>query len=159
MTMANTLRSYLDARSVRYELIHHMHTGCSSETAAAAHVPGDQLAKGVMFGDELGYVMAVVPSTYHVEMRNLREHLHRRNLGLAPEKELEPLFHDCEPGALPPLGEAYGLNMVVDDTLAAFPDIYFEAGDHTDVVRISGSDFRRLTGNADHASFSRRIMP
>lgn len=158
MTIATTLRDYLDTRGVRYELIPHMHTGCSSETAAAAHVPGDQLAKGVLLEDELGYVMAVIPSTHHVEMGHLRMHLHRHNLGLAREQELEPLFRDCEAGALPPLGEAYGLNVVVDDTLTAQPDIYFEAGDHVDVVRISGSDFRRLTGNADHASFSRRIM-
>lgn len=157
MSISVTLRNYLDQQGVNYELIRHARSGCSMESAHAAHVPGDALAKGVMLEDELGYVMAVVPSTHHVELGTLRSRLRRKNLSLADEEELAVLFVDCEIGAVPPLGEAYGLATIIDDSLHANPDIYFEAGNHRDLVRVEGEDFLRLTQNAGHGYFSSRI--
>ncbi|MBI3774108.1 MAG: YbaK/EbsC family protein [Gammaproteobacteria bacterium] len=157
MSISITLRNYLAQQGVHYEVIRHARSGCSMESAQAAHVPGDALAKGVMLEDELGYVMAVVPSTHHVELGTLRNRLRRKNLSLANEEELAVLFIDCEIGAVPPLGEAYGLGMIVDDTLRTNPDIYFEAGNHRDLVHIEGDEFQRLIDKAEHGYFSSRI--
>lgn len=157
MSISITLRNYLDKQGVRYDVIRHARSGCSIESARAAHVPGDALAKGVMLEDEFGYVMAVVPSTHHVELGTLRNRLRRKNLSLANEEELAVLFVDCELGAVPPLGEAFGLGMIIDDTLRANPDIYFEAGNHRDLVHVEGDDFQQLTLGAEHGYFSSRI--
>ncbi len=157
MAISDTLKSYFQQRGVNYELIRHPHTSFSMATAQGACVPGDQLAKSVMLRDHLGYLMAVVPSTHHVDVGALRRFLQRERLELATEEMLGGLFEDCELGALPPIGDAYGLNVAVDDALIAYPDIYFEGGDHYDVVHISGTDFRRLTRNAVHGYFSRRV--
>ncbi len=148
-----TLQKYLDGRGIQYEILPHTHTGGSMETAEATHVPGNQLAKGVILEDEDGYLMAVVPATYQIELGKLHKHLNRQ-LGLATEPELTELFHDCEPGAVPPLGQAYGVAPIVDESLAEFGDIYFEAGNHTDVVHISGKDFRTLMADAPHYRFA-----
>jgi len=157
MSIAITLRNYLDQQGVSYDVIRHARSGCSMESAQAAHVPGDALAKGVILEDEFGYVMAVIPSTHHVELGTLRDRLRRNNLSLANEEELGVLFVDCELGAVPPLGEAYGFGVIIDDTLRANPDIYFEAGNHRDLVHIEGDDFQQLTRGAEHGYFSRRI--
>ena len=69
---------------------------------------GDQLAKGVVLEDDKGYVMAVVPSTHKIDMTILDRYL-GRNLELATETELCQLFHDCEVGAIPPIGSALWL--------------------------------------------------
>jgi Ala-tRNA(Pro) deacylase len=55
---------------------------------------------------------------------------------------------------VPPLGQAYGVPVIWDDALSACPDIYFEAGDHRDLVHMSGQAFRTLMANADHARIS-----
>lgn len=157
MGISETLRGYFRQRGVSYELIHHTHSMCSTETAEAARIPGDQLAKGVVLGDTRGHLMAVVPSTHHVELGTLRRFLQRESLEFVGEESLMGLFDDCEPGALPPIGDAFGLDVAVDDALIAYPDIYLEGGNHDDVVRISGTDFRRLTRDAIHGYFSRRI--
>jgi Ala-tRNA(Pro) deacylase len=83
--------------------------------------------------------------------------LHRqlnRNLGLATEEEIGGLFGDCEPGALPPIGTAYGMDTIVDDVLAEQPEIYFEAGDHEQLIHVSAEAFESLLGEARHANFS-----
>jgi Ala-tRNA(Pro) deacylase len=100
--------------------------------------------------------MAVVPSTHYVELSKLRRFLQREKLEFASEERLSGLFKDCELGALPPIGDAFGIDVAVDDALIAYPDIYFEGGTHDDVVRISGADFRRLTRDAVHGYFSHR---
>jgi Ala-tRNA(Pro) deacylase len=78
-----------------------------------------------------------------------------RPLGLATEDEIARLFADCEPGAVPPLGAAYGIECVLDESLVNAPDVYFESGDHRGLIHVSGSDFRKLTTGAEQAAISR----
>ncbi|HKE95343.1 MAG TPA: YbaK/EbsC family protein [Povalibacter sp.] len=153
MTIAASVAGYLSRAGVPYDVIAHTRTSNSSLSAEAAHVPGDQLAKCVMLEDDGGYVMAVVPASRRVDLGAIHERL-GRSLGLATEGELARLFADCEPGAAPPLGNAYGIDCIVDDGLAAEADIYFEGGDHRALVHVSGRDFLKLMGNAPRERIS-----
>jgi Ala-tRNA(Pro) deacylase len=68
---------------------------------------------------------------------------------LATEHEIEQLFQDCAHGAVPPAGECYGLDVIVDDSIKEQPEVYLEAGDHATLVH-----FARFTGEAWHGRFS-----
>ena len=154
MAIAARLKWYLDANGVEYEVIPHPHTSSSHETAAAAHVPEDRLAKSVVLEDAEGYVLAVLPASRRVSIGELREQLNRA-VELASEGDLAELFDDCETGAIPPLGAAYGIPSVVDDALLEASEIYFEAGDHEDLVHMRGEEFLGLLSSARHGRFSR----
>lgn len=153
MAVALTMQEYLDRWGVEYELVPHPHTSSSQETAEAAHIPGDNLAKAVLTEDYRGYLMVVIPANHQVEFNQLDFELDRR-LELATEEELSDIFLDCEVGAIPPLGEAYGIDVALDDSLTDCDDIYFEAGDHSALVHMSGEDFRDLMASAEHGHFS-----
>lgn len=153
MSIAPRLRWYLEAQGVRYELVPHPHSASSAETARGAAVPPETLAKPVLLEDEQGYVMALVPASCRVDLRSLSEQLNRE-LTLAGEREMAPLFHDCEQGALPALGSPYRIPTVYDDALAGLREVCFEAGDHEDVVRMAGAEFVRLLAGARHGRFS-----
>ena len=154
MGMSITLRDYLENQNVEYDLVHHSRTVTSMETAAAAHIAGDKLAKSVMVEDEHGYMTVVIPSTHHLQFPMLREQLGHR-FGLATEEEIRQLFDDCEVGSVPVLGQAFGLTVLVEETLFDQDEIYFEAGDHTELVHMSGWDFDALMAHAGHGHFSR----
>ena len=156
MSIAHTLHDYMVLQGVRYEVMTHPHTATSMETAAAAHVPGDELAKAVILEDDDGYVMAVVPATHHVRLGKLRGQL-GRNLRLALERDFSAVFSDCEAGAIPPLGMAYGMPTLVDDSLSEQPDVYLEAGDHEGLIHLNGSAFQGLLATAQHGRFSSHI--
>lgn len=156
MAIAPTLKHYLKSNRIDYDVLPHTHTTTSTSTAQAANIPLHCLAKSVVFEDENGYLMAVIPATHHIEIGVLSHQLGRR-LGLATELELSHLFTDCELGAIPPIGKEYGIDVVLDDTLTDIPDVYFESGDHTDVVHVKGSDFARMMLGAKHGMFSHRI--
>lgn len=156
MTVPTSVESYLVRQSVRYDVIPHPHTSDSAHTAQAAHVPGDRLAKSVLLEDGGGYLLAVIPSTHRVDLGAVRRFL-GRDLGLATEREIGHLFGDCEPGAVPPLGPAFGLEAIVDERLFDLDDVYFEAGDHCGVVHVAGRDFQRLMADLPRGRFSHRI--
>ena len=157
MSIATTLREYLENEGIEYDILAHPSTQSASETAHAAHIPGDLLVKSVVLEDEQGYVMAVIPSTRRVEIGKLSKQLNRR-LGLATENELSRLFDDCETGAIPPIGQAYGMDVVIDDDcLAQRSDVYFEGGDHMDLVHVSGRDFQTLMREVRHCHFTRHV--
>ncbi|MEW8419676.1 MAG: YbaK/EbsC family protein, partial [Candidatus Thiodiazotropha endolucinida] len=100
MSVSNTVRSYLEGQAIPYELIAHKHTQSSMESAGAAHVKSDHLAKAVIVKEGEEYMMVVVPCDYHVHLGKLHRLLDRE-VGLATENELIQLFPDCERGAIP----------------------------------------------------------
>jgi Ala-tRNA(Pro) deacylase len=151
--MAMTVNDYLKETGVSYELVDHPRRVVSSEIAQSAHIAGGKLAKGVVLHEEGGgYILVVVPSTHRVDLRVLSETL-SESLGLATEGEIETLFPDCDRGAVPPIGPAYGLRVLLDRDLAGQDDVYFEAGDHTALVHVSGDDFGRLLSEAQQGAF------
>jgi Ala-tRNA(Pro) deacylase len=152
MTIANTVKSYLQAHNIPYTVVSHRHTTSSKETVDASHVPAEQLAKAVILGDKQGYLMAVLPSNRRIDVQSLSAAL-ERNLAVVPEHRMGALFQDCEFGAVPPLGVAYGLSTVIDDCLIEQPEIYFEAGDHEEVIHVDGAQFRGALRSARHAQF------
>jgi Ala-tRNA(Pro) deacylase len=156
-TMSRRIQDYLAQESIAYEVVAHPHTRTSMQTAAAARVPGDRLAKGVVVEDDQGYVLAVLPSTHHLQLGVLGRQLHRHQVRLATEADLRGLFGDCELGAVPPIGAAYGLPMVVEEDLAAQPEIFFEAGDHEHLIHLTQGEFARLFANAPQGHFSRHM--
>jgi Ala-tRNA(Pro) deacylase len=146
MAIATTVSRYLSRQGVEYDILSHPHSSSSGETAQASHVPGALLAKPVLLEDEIGYLMAVVPSNRQVDLGELQRQMNRR-LGLATERQIGALFPDCEVGALPPLGPAYGIETVVDNEIAEQPDIFFEAGDHEQLIHVSSETFSSLLGD------------
>jgi Ala-tRNA(Pro) deacylase len=153
MSIAKTVKWFLDSHNLSYEVIQHPHTSSSEETADAAYIWEDQLAKSVVLEDERGYVMAVLPASHRVDLKKLRRKMHRK-LELATETELAEIFRDCEIGAVPPLGPAYGVPVVYDDRLGKLGTVYFEAGDHEDLVYMGGPEFMSLLEGAPHGNFS-----
>jgi Ala-tRNA(Pro) deacylase len=154
MAMAVSLEQYLIKNRVRYDILTHPFTEYSMATAHAAGVPAGYLAKSVVLCDEHGFLIAVVPATHRLQLGQLRRQL-ARLLSLATESEIQSLFSDCAVGAVPPMGPAYGLEVIIDDSLNNQPDIFFEGGDHQELIHITGADFQRLLPNALHGSFSR----
>jgi Ala-tRNA(Pro) deacylase len=156
MAIAITLQQYLDKSGIVYDVLPHAHTQTSLDTAQTTHVPPEQIAKSVILEDESGYLMAVIPASHHIDLGQLSRQLERR-LGLATENELDGLFRDCATGAIPPIGEAYQMEVVMDDSLEKCPDVYFEAGDHMDLIHVDGPAFLQLMQHAWHGYFSRPV--
>jgi Ala-tRNA(Pro) deacylase len=153
MAIALTLQQYLARQRVDYDVVPHAPTLSSMHTAEASHVPGDRLAKAVVLKHDTGYLLAVIPASHRLGLEELQALLQRRTK-LATEEEIERLFGDCTPGAVPPIGAAYGMDLIVDDSIAEQPEIYFEGGDHGTLVHMSGDRFAQLTTGAQHGRFS-----
>lgn len=140
MPIAPTLERSLTAHHARFEVVSHRLTGCSTDTAEAAHVPGGSLAKGVVLADENGLLMVVLPASRHVDLDAVEARTGRR-MRLADEAELAGRFADCAPGAVPPVGPAYRMDTLVDRAVLAGSEVYFEAGDHESLVRMGAAAF------------------
>lgn len=153
MSIAPTLRQYLIAENIQYDEIPHELTMSSTRTAEACHVSGDRLAKGIVLRRDGGYMLAVMPASHHLHLLELRKKL-GDDVDMADETEIGQLFRDCAHGAVPAIGKCYGLDLIVDDSIEAQPEIYMEAGDHETLLHLSGAQFARLTANALHGRFS-----
>jgi Ala-tRNA(Pro) deacylase len=157
MALAPLVEDYLVRHDAKYDVVAHPRSRHSAETAELAHIPGDRLVKSVVLRDaDDAVLLAVLASTLSVHIGRLSEQTHRR-LRLADEADLQAVFPDCSLGAIPPLGPAYGVGIILDDSLDAHDDLWFEAGDHEHLVHMTVVQFMALVGPAQKVHFGVRM--
>jgi len=138
------LKKFLDEEHVKYVVISHSQAFTAQEIAASAHISGNELAKTVMAKIDGKMVMAVLPASFKLILESLKEFAGATRVELASEKEFRDLFPGCEVGAMPPFGNLYGLDVFVSESLAEDEEIAFNAGSHTELIKLSYADFQRL---------------
>ena len=138
------LKVFLDENNIKYLTIRHSSAYASQKIAASAHVSGKELAKTVMINIDGKMAMAVLPASYHIDFDNLKEIFGTRNVTLASEPEFKYRFPDCELGAMPPFGNLYDMEVYVAESLSEDEEIAFNAGSHTELIKLDYADYERL---------------
>ncbi len=138
------LKDFLDENKVKYVTIKHSSAYTAQEIAAKAHVPGKNFAKTVIIKVDGKLTMAVLPASYQVDFKVLKQLFGTQQVTLATEAEFKYFFPDCEVGAMPPFGNLYDMEVYVAESLAEDSEICFNNGNHTEMLRLSYEDFDRL---------------
>ena len=138
------LKLYLDENNVKYMAISHSKAYTSQEIAASAHIPGKELAKTVIIKINGNMAMAILPASKMVNFELLKETIGASEVELASEREFKGMFPECEIGAMPPFGNLYGMDVYVAESLVKEKDIVFNAGSHTELIKMAYEDFERL---------------
>jgi len=102
------------------------------------------MAKVVIVKLDDRFVMTVLPASWNVDLNRLRDIFPIRHLRLARESQITGQFPDCEGGAVPPFGTLYGLPVYVDRSVTEDEEIVFQAGTHSDAIRMRYIDFSTL---------------
>ncbi|MCK4678870.1 MAG: YbaK/EbsC family protein [Bacteroidales bacterium] len=138
------LKEFLDSHEVEYVTISHSKAFTAQKIAASAHIPGKELAKTVMVIIDGKMAMAVLPASYKVDFDLLKKVTKAQKVELSTEEEFRDIFPQCDIGAMPPFGNLYGMDVFVAQSLAEDEEIAFNAGFHTELIRMSYKDFERL---------------
>lgn len=153
MGISQTIKNYLEKEKVSYQSLEHDLAYTALETAEAQHVPGRQVVKSVIVSADGKNVMCVLPSIYKIDMEKLKSALKAKEVHLANEKQVATLFPGYELGAEPPFGSQAGLKVFLENVLKENDSIVFNAGTHTDMIRIKMKDYIRLA-NPTFADFA-----
>jgi Ala-tRNA(Pro) deacylase len=142
MEIPQRLIKYLNDKKIVYEILHHPEAFTAQTVAAAEHVKGRRHAKVVMVKSENEHLMMVLSTNSRVDLEKLEKAL-GKSVAVEREPEFEALFPDCAPGTMPPFGNLYGLPTYVDRALSKEDFIVFEAGTHTDAIKLQYKDYER----------------
>jgi Ala-tRNA(Pro) deacylase len=135
---------FLNQNGVAHQVIRHAQAFTASSVAGAAHVPGKDMAKTVVVNLDGHLALAVLPANRMVNVERLRLAAGAVFAELADEREIAGDFPGCEPGAMPPFGNLFGMDVFVEPHLTQDPEIAFNAGTHHELIRMAYKDFERL---------------
>lgn len=138
------LTDYLDGNNIRYVTVNHSPAYTAQEIAAIAHIPGKELAKTVMVIIDGKLSMAVLPASCKIDFEQLKKAIGVDNIELAGEMEFKDIFPDCEIGAMPPFGNLFNMDVYVARKLTEDTNIAFNAGSHTQRIKMSYKDYESL---------------
>ena len=142
--LATKLKEYLDSHHVKYATLSHTPAYTAGEIAAEAHISGKEMAKTVMVKVDGKLAMAVLPAPNKVNFQLLQEATGAKTVELAKEQEFKDQFPDCEVGAMPPFGNLYDMDVYVEEALSWDEVIGFNAGTHSEIVKLAYKDFENL---------------
>jgi Ala-tRNA(Pro) deacylase len=140
-----SLDQFLKHARVPYTTFRHPAAFSAQNEAQLSHVPGRSWAKIVVCFADDEPILVVVPAPLLVDLDRLREMTGARAVRLASEPDLVRLYPDCEPGAMPPFGPLYFQRVFVDKAMVGETDMVFNAGTHTDAIRMHYGDFAEMT--------------
>ncbi|MDX1700617.1 MAG: YbaK/EbsC family protein [Melioribacteraceae bacterium] len=141
---AQIIKEFLDQNKVKYLSIKHSRAFTAQEIAASAHIDGRKIAKTVVLKVDGQLVFAVLPATYKIDFDMFKEALGTENVRLANEQEFMDKCPGCEVGAMPPMGNLFNIDTYVAASLVEEEEIAFNAGNHTELIRMNYVDFERL---------------
>ena len=144
MSISRTLNAYLDHERVHYDVLPHPEAFRAAEIAHTLQTPEKEMAKVVIVKVGERFVMTVLPASWRVDLHRIKDVFLTHHVRLATENEIKRLFPDCELGAMPPFGNLYGLHVYVDQSLTEDDEIVFQAGTHSDAIRMRYMDFAAL---------------
>ena len=140
----NRLTEHLDEKGVAYHVFQHQVDYTAHQTASDLLMSDTEFAKAVILQADGELIMAVLPANEHVDLAKVKTELGAESVQLVVESRLSDIFPDCELGAEPPFGNLYDLPVLVSRSLIAEPHITFNAGTHTQAIRIAYEDYDRL---------------
>jgi len=143
MEIPKQLIECLKENKVSYEVLHHPEAVTAQRIAQAEHVKGRHHAKVVMVKSGDQHLMMVLPADHQIDLEKVQSAI-GHSVSLDQEQEFKSLFPDCAIGAMPPFGNLYGLTTYVDRDLTEQDYIVFEAGTHTDAIKISYRDYEKI---------------
>jgi len=135
---------YLNSNDIDYEVVEHPRVFTSIEEARALGIDADEIAKCLVINMRGEHALAVVPGDKRISNNKLRAALGNKHARLASEAEMKIDFPDWELGAVPPLGDLFGLPIYLDIDLVDHEILLFSAGTHTDSIKINSADFINL---------------
>jgi Ala-tRNA(Pro) deacylase len=138
------MKEFLDKNSIKYVSINHSTAYTAQEIAASAHIRGKELAKTVIVKIDGKMAMAVLPASYTVDLDHMRQAIAASMVVLATEGEFKDKFPGCHIGAMPPFGNLFGMEVFVEEDLSQDEEIAFNAGSHTELIKLKYKDFVEL---------------
>lgn len=152
MAISITLNEYLSQHDIDYELIRHRRTSSALDSSLSAHLPTTQVAKAVILQSREGeYLMATLPADHQLSIDDVNTTM-GKEYQLVNEWQLDKLFPDCKRGAIPGIGNAYKMKMMVDNALLKAEQVYIEGGDHRYLVKIDHKQYTEMVSLMPHAN-------
>jgi len=143
MEIPKQLIDCLNQNNVQYEILRHPEAVTAQRIAQAEHVKGRHQAKVVMLKSADQHLMVVLPADHQIDLEKVEKTI-GKPVSLGKENDFKSLFPDSAIGAMPPFGNLYDLPTFVDKHLAEQDYLVFEAGTHTDAIKMSYRDYEKI---------------
>ena len=152
MLTSQDLQRFINQQQIAAEILPMSEdTPTVPDAARALGVKEEQIIKSLVFlvakyptGDGQP-VLVIANGTGRVDDRLVAHHFgvgRKKVKMVSPEQALEITGYAV--GAMPPFGNLYEMDTIVDEALAKDHEIAFNAGTHTELIRMAYSDFDRL---------------
>jgi Ala-tRNA(Pro) deacylase len=142
-----SLLRWLDDKRVDYEIHEHPRSLTALATARAEGVDPKTFGKVIWVRTDEGKdALVVIDAEDHLDLRKAREVLKSSKVTLVEEEEIEALAPECDAGAMPAVGDLFGVPTYADTAIANQPELSFNGGSHSHAVRVDRAAWEHALG-------------
>ena len=134
----------LKTNHANYKLLEHKAVYTSEESAKLRNTKLEQGAKSLLYNAGHKYILAVLSASENADEKKLSLLAGVRELKLASPQEVNKVT-GCTPGAVPPFGNIFSIELYVDKSLAKNNEIAFNAGSHNRSIIMKYLDYEKIS--------------
>jgi len=156
MILAASIKKLLDGNMIAYQVLQHKRVERLGNAAQLLKCDPDKILTAQVLEDHLGKLLVVYRLSTKIDLNKLQRLLNR-TLTVVATTKVNRLFNDCDAGCWPPIGQAYGLEMVIDKSINKYSSLFFSSGSNTSMVQIQTNDYLLLNSRAKILDFSEAL--
>ncbi len=149
MFNATLVKNYLARHQVDYRL-----WPDAEQNSPPLHYNSGEFVRTFLLQTNKDYVMAVTRILEDIDLYTFKQYCGAEQVRIVPDQELAKIFPDCDPTALPPIGQLFGLDVYCSDKLLQNNAICFNPGTHDQIIRVATKEFLQVT-HAQLGDFTR----
>jgi Ala-tRNA(Pro) deacylase len=134
------VKEFLDEKKVHYEYKEHEEVRTSEEAAKARGEDIKIGAKAMILKCDDKFVMCILSAALKIDNKKLKVIMNSKNLRFAtPDEVMEKT--GCLPGGVPPFGNVFGIDILLDKSILANEHMAFNAGERTKSLKILTKEY------------------
>ncbi|MFH1174069.1 MAG: YbaK/EbsC family protein [archaeon] len=143
MAVFDDIKNKLNEHNIAYEHLQHGYVRTSEDAARTRGTSIENAAKAlVLKTDQNTFVQIVLSGAQRADLKRVKTILDVKNVALASPEEVLALT-GCTIGSVPPFGQLFGMQVIMDEDLLTKDYVVFSAGTHHDSIRLHPRDYVR----------------
>ncbi|MCK5639748.1 MAG: HDOD domain-containing protein [Gammaproteobacteria bacterium] len=148
-----TVATYLATSHTPYQIRRGQAAASMVDTAISLGIAPNKLIQGTVLKCGSAYLMAIYPANAELDIESINRRA-KREFKLCTGAELKDVFPNCEPSALPPVSQAYGVHAILDQSIYQLKDVFFSSGKAGVFCSSLGRDFIDLHVDSWHGDIT-----
>lgn len=155
MAIPKKIINFLEKNKIKYEILKHKTVYTAFDKAQTLKVKQKIIGKTLVLKKNGEIFIVLISANKNLDLKKFKKLTKAKKVDFVSEKQIKQKFKGVKVGTLPPFGNLWKTQTLVDKPLLKEKEIILSGGDYNFSIKIKGKDFKKLVSDLITGSFGK----